>query len=136
MNRQVLFGYQLLTGVSDATTGTLLLIAPMLTLHMMHLRVPADAMIYNSFIGAFVLSVGFACLYGAYLVSQAGSRAKLEAVWLLTALTRASVAIFVIGQVLANTLELGWLTVAAVDSACVLIQAIGLRKGWLVSATR
>jgi len=136
MNRQVLFGYQLLTGISDATTGTLLLIAPMFTLHMMHLRVPADALIYNSFIGAFVLSVGFACLYGAYLVSKTGSRAKLETVWLLTALTRASVAIFVVGQVLANTLELGWLTVAAVDGACVLIQAIGLRKGWLASATR
>jgi hypothetical protein len=60
-----------------------------------------------------------------------GSPCKLEAVWLLTGITRASVAIFVIAQILAHTLEAGWLTVAISDGACVLIQAIGLRKDWL-----
>jgi hypothetical protein len=46
------------------------------------------------------------------------------------------VAIFVATQILAHTLEAGWLTVAISDGACVLIQAIGLRKGWLVYAAR
>jgi hypothetical protein len=136
MNRPILVGYQLLTGFSDASTGALLLLAPALTLRLMHLQAPSDALIYNSFIGAFVLSVGFACLYGAYLAFHGGCRTKLEMVWLLTALTRASVAIFVVGQVLVGTLEAGWLTVAAADGACVLIQAIGLRKEWLARATR
>jgi len=49
-------------------------------------------------------------------------------VWLLTAIIRASVAIFVITQILEHTLEVGWLTVAITDGACVLIQAMGLRK--------
>jgi hypothetical protein len=60
----------------------------------------------------------------------------VEAVWLLTAITRASVAIFVVTQILAQTLEAGWLSVAISDSACVLIQAIGLRKGWLANVAR
>jgi hypothetical protein len=49
---------------------------------------------------------------------------------------RASVAVFVTAQILAGTLETGWITVAAADGACVLIQAIGLRKGWLANAAR
>ena len=54
--------------------------------------------------------------------------------WLLTAITRASVAVFLVAQITSQTLEAGWLTVAIFDGACVLIQAIGLRKGWLADA--
>lgn len=136
MNRRILIGYQLITGLSDASTGVLLMVAPALTLRLMHLQAPPDTLIYNSFIGAFVFSVGLACLYGGYLAMHGSCRSRLEMIWLLTALTRASVAIFVAGQVMANTLEAGWLTVAAADGACVLIQAIGLRKGWLASVAR
>lgn len=136
MIRRILIGYQLLIGLSDTLTGALLIIAPVFTLRLMHLRAPGDALPYLSFIGAFVLSVGLACLYGAYVMMRRGSPCKLEVVWLLTAITRASVAIFVITQILAQTLEAGWLTVALTDSACVLIQAIGLRKGWLAHVAR
>ena len=136
MNRPILIGYQLLTGFSDASTGVLLLAAPGLALRLMYLSVPSDALIYISFVGAFVLSVGLACLYGGLLAYRRSSRAKLEIVWLLTAFTRASVATFVIGQVLASTLEAGWITVAAADGACVLIQGFGLRRGWLAHVSR
>jgi len=135
MNRSVLLVYQLLIGASDTATGALLLVAPELTLRLMRLHAPADALPYVSFIGAFVLSVGLACLYGAYLVTK-GSPGRLDVVWLLTALTRASVAIFVVGQILGGTLEAGWLTVAITDGACVLFQAAGLRQGWAASVTR
>lgn len=135
MNRSILLAYQVLIGVSDATTGALLLVAPELTLRLMRLHAPDDALPYVSFIGAFVLSVGLACLYGAYLVKR-GSRGRLEVVWLLTALTRASVAIFVLGQVVAGFLEAGWLTVAVADGACVLFQAAALLQGWAARVTR
>lgn len=131
MNRPILIAYQLLIGLSDTLTGALLMIAPQFTLGLMGLHAPANAMPYLSFIGSFVLSVGLSCLYGAYLMMRRGSPCRLEMVWLLTAITRASVAIFVIAQILAHTLEAGWLTVALSDGACVLIQTIGLRKGWL-----
>jgi hypothetical protein len=125
----------LLIGSSDTLTGVLLVVAPELTLRLMHLHAASDASVYLSFIGAFVLSVGLSCLYGAFIAFHRGFPTKLEIVWLLTAFTRASVAIFVVGQVLANTLAAGWLSVAAADGVCVLIQAVGLRKGWLVGAT-
>jgi hypothetical protein len=102
----------------------------------MRLNAPGDALPFLSFIGAFVFSVGLACLYGAWIMARRGSPCKLEVVWLLTAITRASVAIFVAGQILAHTLEAGWLSVAITDGACVAIQAIGLRKGWLAYVAR
>jgi hypothetical protein len=136
MNRSILIGYQLLIGISDTLTGALLIIAPEFTLGLMRLHVPEDALPFLSFIGAFVLSVGLACLYGAFVLVRRGSPCKVEVVWLLTAITRAGVAIFVVGQILAHTLETGWLTVALSDGVCALIQAIGLRKGWLANVAR
>jgi hypothetical protein len=126
----------LLIGLSDSITGALLIIAPEFTLRLMGLHASGDALPFISFIGAFVLSVGLACLYGAWVVARRKSPFKVEVVWLLTAITRASVAIFIVNQILAHSLEAGWLTVAATDGACVLIQAIGLRKGWLANAAR
>ena len=135
MNRSVLLAYQLLIGLSDATTGALLLVAPELTLHLMRLNAPADALPYVSFIGAFVFSVGLACLYGAYLVAR-GDPGKLDVVWLLKALTRASVAIVVLGHIFAGTLEAGWISVAITDGACVVFQAVALRQGWAARVAR
>jgi len=40
----------------------------------------------------------------------------------------------VLKGVLVGDLESGWITVAVFDAACVLIQAIGLRKRWLFDA--
>ena len=136
MNRPLLLAYQLLTGLSDALTGALLIIAPTLALRLMGLHVPEDALPFVSFIGAFVFSVGLACLFGARVVFRRGSPCRLETVWLLTAITRASVAIFVVAQVLDHSLQAGWLTVAIADGACVVIQAIGLRKGWVANVAR
>ena len=136
MSRPVLIVYQLLIGLSDAITGALLIAAPEFTLGMMRLHAPDNALVYLSFIGAFVLSVGLSCLYGAYLMIRRENSCRLEIVWLLTATIRASVAIFVLTQILAHTLEAGWLTVAIADGACVLIQAIGLRIGWLAHVAR
>ncbi|MGA7833328.1 MAG: hypothetical protein WCA21_20435 [Terracidiphilus sp.] len=136
MNRSILIGYQLLIGLSDTMTGALLIVAPAFTLRLMRLQASADALPFLSFIGAFVLSIGLACLYGALVTIRRGTPSKVEVVWLLTAITRASVAIFVGEQILTHELEAGWLSVTVSDGACVLIQAIGLRKGWLANVAR
>lgn len=136
MNRSFLLAYQWFIGLSDTLTGALLIIAPGVTLGLMHLHAPADALPYISYLGSFVLAVGLACVYGAIVMLRRGSPCKLETVWLLTAITRASVASVVVAQVLAHTLEAGWLTVAVFDSACVVFQTIGLRKGWLGHVAR
>jgi hypothetical protein len=136
MTRPILIAYQLLIGISDTLTGALLIVAPEFTLRLMRLQVPFDALTYLSFVGAFVFSVGLACLYGALLMDRRGSQRSLETVWMLTAFTRASVAIFVVAQIMNHSLEMGWSKVALSDGACVLIQAIGLRKCWLANVAK
>ena len=69
-------------------------------------------------------------------IHRIGGVPRLEAVWLLTAIIRSSVAIFVLAAVLNGTLAPGWLTIAVFDGICVLIQARGLRRGWLSHVTR
>ena len=136
MKRRILLGYQLLTGLSDGSTGVLLIFSPALTLRLMHLQVSAAALPFLSYIGAFVLSLGIACLYGAFLIRRAAFAPKLEVVWLLTAITRGLVAMFVVGKIVSGTLEAGWMTVAISDGALAFLQAIGLSKGWLADAAQ
>jgi hypothetical protein len=133
MKRNLLLAYQLLAGLSDASTGLLLLFAPLLTLHLMGLHAEPLTFVYLSYIGAFVLSTGLACLYGALLIQRRSMAvvAKLETVWLLTAITRACVAIFVVSSVVTHSLETGWITVGVSDGVLALFQLIGLAKGWL-----
>ena len=131
-----LLGYQLIAGASDTSTGALLIAAPLFTVRMMGVSVPSDATPFLSFIGAFVLAVGLSYLYGALLVRRTGGVPRLEAVWLLTAIIRSSVAIFVLGAVASRILSPGWLTIAIFDGICVVIQARGLRRGWLSHVTR
>lgn len=126
-----LLSYQLVAGFSDASTGALLIAAPLFTLRMMGLAVPADATPFLSFIGAFVFAVGLAYLYGALLVRRTSGVPRLEAVWIMTAIIRSSVAIFIVASVLNRSLAPGWLTIAIFDGICALIQARGLRQGWL-----
>ena len=131
MKRRILLGYQVITGLSDTSTGVLLVIAPALTLHLMKLHSVPDALPFLSYVGIFVLSVGLACLYGATLTTPRVRTEKLEVVWLLTALTRAMVALFVLTKVVSGALEAGWITVAITDGLFASIQAFGLAKGWL-----
>ena len=134
MKRRLLLGYQILTGMSDTCTGLLLIFAPALTARLMGLHVSLTALPFLSYIGAFVFSVGIACFYGALLTSRVAFREKLQVVWILTGITRACVALFVIAEILTGMLEPRWATVAATDGAFALLQAIGLSKGWLANA--
>ena len=134
MKRSLLLAYQWATGLSDSLTGILLYVAPCFTLRMMGVQAPADALPYIGYIGAFVLSVGLACLYGALLLQSGGCTDRIETVWLVTAFARGAVAIYLLQAVATGKLEAMWLTVAAFDGACVLVQGIGLRRRWLKNA--
>jgi len=133
MSRRLLVGYQLLTGLPDALTGVLLIFDPAWTLRLMRLHSP-DALPFLSFVGAFVLSVGIACLYGAILATRPASAPRLEGVWLLTAITRGLVATFVVAKIFSGSLESGWVTVAICDGIFALVQGIGLANGWINDA--
>jgi hypothetical protein len=133
MKRKLLVAYQLLAALSDTATGLLLIAVPAFMLRLMRLNAALDALPFLSYIGVFVLSVGVACLYGGWLALRRGSADKLKVVWLLTAVTRGLVATFVMVEVASAALKPGWLTVAFTDGAFVLIQVVGLARGWLQS---
>ena len=134
MKRSLLLLYQLLTGLSDTSTGILLIAAPVVTLRLMKLKAAEDTLPFLSYIGVFVLSVGIACLYGGWLAFRNASSDRLEVVWLLTAITRGLVALFVGVKIASGALEPGWLTVAVTDGAFALLQGVGLARGWLRDA--
>jgi hypothetical protein len=136
MKKSILLVYQIVAGIADAATGAMLIAAPSFTLHRMQLDVPPDALPFLSFIGAFVLAVGLSYLYGALLIRRTGGGPRLEAIWLVTAIVRSSVAVFVVAAIAGGSLEPGWSTIAFFDGACVLLQAVGLRKGWLSDVAR
>ena len=130
MNRKVLLAYQLITSFSDTCTGILLIVVPGLTLTLMGVTAPAGWLVYIAYIGAFVLGVGLCCFYGVRLILRGDHGRQLGTVWLLTAVMRASVAVFVAQQVAVGMLSTGWTAVAVFDGACVLVQALGLQKKW------
>ncbi len=128
MSRRTVVLYQWLAGLSDTVTGLLLIMAPGLTLRLMGLHAEAAALPFVSFVGAFVLAVGLAYLYGGL---PGRGVVELEVVWALTAITRGSVAVVVIAKIMAGSLESGWITVGVFDGVLALFQATGLMKGWL-----
>ena len=131
MKRRLLLAYQILTGLSDTTTGLLLIFAPALTLHLLELHAVPAALPFLSYMGVFVLSVGIACFYGGVLAIHPAMAEKLEVVWLITGITRAMVAIFVLVSLFSKMLEAGWITVALTDGFIALLQFYGLARGWL-----
>ena len=131
MSKRLLFAYQLLTGLSDTSTGLLLIVAPGLTLHLMGLSASSGSLTFLSFIGAFVLSVGVACLYGAWLATLPVFALRLREVWILTAITRGLVAAFLFAKILSGTLPPGWSSAAVSDGAFALLQIVGILQGWL-----
>ena len=131
MKRSLLIAYQLATGLSDASTGLLLIASPELALRLMKLHAATEILPFLSYIGTFVLSVGIACLYGAVLAARPGSEEKLEVVWTLTTITRGLVATFVAYQIATSHFEPGWISVVIVDGAIALLQLVGLTRKWL-----
>lgn len=135
MTRNALIAYQFLTGLSDLGAGVLLCIAPLAALELFGLHPPHQSEPFVAYIGAFVLSTGLACLYGAQSLFMRDAVERIETVWLLTAFTRSAVAIYLAKCILTRELEPGWMTVAAFDGICTVIQAAGLRLGWLRNAS-
>jgi hypothetical protein len=129
MNRRLLLAYQLVNGLLDTVTGLLLLFSPGATLHMMSLHASPENFPFLSYIGAFVLSLGSAYLYGAFLTTQPAFLQKLQVVWLLSGVTRAFVALFLVASISGGAFGAGWINVAVADGVLALIQGIGLVKG-------
>ncbi len=123
--RKFLVIWSVSVGSMDALTGLLLVFAPALALKSLGMAVPsADALVFVSWIGAFVGGVGLS--YGMAL----GEWRRGRAVWQITALLRMLVAVLVMSRLAAHTLEAAWLTVALTDLVVAAVQMVVLRAGW------
>ncbi len=127
--------YQYLAGLSDAGTGLLLIAAPAWTLHLMGLGIIPQPVAFVRYIGVFVLSVGLTYWWAALRWPfMAHAHIGWSTQWKITALVRTLVALFIVWQVAAGSLEPRWITVALSDGAFALIQWAGLALGWLERA--
>ena len=123
--------YQWLCGCCDGFTGLLLILSPAWTLRLMGIRRLPESLEMASFVGVFVLGVGLAYLTMTAEPRTSGQAARWRAVWLVTAIIRTLVAVFLAWQILGGRMEAGWSVVLATDLILGLLQFAGLKLEWL-----
>lgn len=117
--------WSIAVGSMDALTGMLLIFCPALVLKMLNIEpLPQDALVFLSWIGVFVMSVGLS--YGLAL----STRGRAEAAWIFTSMVRILVAVFLTVRILDESLPRMWALVALADASVALVQIAILRAGW------
>jgi hypothetical protein len=122
------YGMMLLAGLMDATTGALLLAAPLWTLDLMGITILPQEPLFQRWIGAFVCSVG--CSYLFPFLLPAGPARDQRAVGILTMAT--IVRLFIAGfsgiAIATGALEPAWLSVTFTDATLAVLQIYILRN--------
>lgn len=118
--------WSIAVGSMDALTGLLLVIAPAGVLRLLKIEAPsADALVFLSWIGVFVMAVGL-----SYGLALGRHRGRGETVWAFTALVRMLVALFLTVKIVGGALDSAWAVVALSDASVAVVQIAILRKGW------
>ena len=118
--------WSIAVGSMDALTGLLLVIAPAGVLRLLKIEAPsADALVFLSWIGVFVMAVGL-----SYGLALGRHRGRGETVWAFTALVRMLVALFLTVKIVGGALDSAWAVVALSDASVAVVQIVILRKGW------
>lgn len=121
-----------LAGLMDASSGSLLMLAPEFTLKLMWVpAVAVEAQVFVRFIGAFVFSVG--CLYLGALSSvlMTGQLTFLRVLLLATAWVRTVICVSTSLMMYTGALPLEWISVPLSDGSLALFQAWVVFSGWL-----
>ena len=124
MNKLKLF--QWAVGAYDASTGILLVLAPVWTLHLMGMKNIPDPADIISFVGIFVAAVGV-----SYFLVHREDVVGWKMQWKVTALVRLSVACFLTWKIFGANWETRWITVLLTDLVIAAVQIVGLKRGWL-----
>src|SRR5579862_2556554 len=134
--RQWLNIYQFIAGLCDTSTGVLLVGFPDYTLSTLIGLTIVPPRPFIRFIGVFVLAVGITYFWSLvrYPLNDDGSIVWMTQ-WKITALIRALVALFVLWQVTAHTIDFRWIAVALTDGFFAAMQMIGLEQGWIERAS-
>ncbi len=124
----------LLAGLMDGATGALLLANPLWTLQRMGITTLPLEPVFQSWIGAFVCSVG--CSYLFPFLLPAGPQRDRCSVGILTMATivRLFIAAFSGTAIVTGALDAAWLSVPLTDATLAVLQAIVLKKKILDTA--
>jgi hypothetical protein len=117
-----------LAGLMDATTGALLLAAPLWTLRLMGITVLPAEPLYQRWIGAFVCSVGCSYLFPFLLPSGPGRDRTAAGILTMATIVRIFIAVFSCAAIASGALEPAWLSVTATDGSLAVAQIIVLRR--------
>ena len=133
--RTAIFLYHYAAGLCDTSTGLLLVFAPAFTLRLMGITRNPQPLFYASYVGIFVFCVGFSYLVvpGTGLAKSLGS-ASWRTQWLITALFRTAIAVFVCAEVARGIMQPAWIAVALTDATFAAVQWVGLRRDWIALA--
>lgn len=124
--------WSIAVGSMDALTGLLLVFFPASVLGMLGIDPPtADALVFLSWIGVFVMAVGLS--YGLALGKR---RSRGETVWMFTSIVRIMVAVFLTIRIIDGSLPIAWALVGVSDGTVALVQMAVLRAGWWKEAYR
>lgn len=123
----------LLAGGGDLATGLLLLAAPELVLRLLGIARPEGSLALFRFVGVFVGCVGLSYLH-PWLRGRFYRAQRLAAALEMTAGFRLAVALFLGVAVLANEMDLPWMTVGIYDAVVATLQLGLLSKGFFDAA--
>ena len=124
--------WSIAVGAMDALTGLLLVFFPASVLAMLGIDQPsADALVFLSWIGVFVMAVGLS--YGLALGKR---RSRGETVWMVTSIVRVLVAVFLTFKIIDESMAMAWMLVAVADCVVALVQIAVLRAGWWKEPSR
>jgi Na+-driven multidrug efflux pump len=123
--KKFVMGWSIAVGAMDAVTGLLMVVAPEMVLKMLGIApVSPDALVFLSWMGVFVGGVGL-----SYVIAL-GDRRMGQAVWMVTALVRLLVAVFVTWRIADGSLAGAWVSVALTDLVVAVVQTAVVRAGW------
>ncbi|MCX6880686.1 MAG: hypothetical protein NTW21_43800 [Verrucomicrobia bacterium] len=123
--KKFVVGWSIAVGLMDVLTGVLLMADPALVLSTLGMApLSSDALVFLSWVGVFVTGVGLS--YAMALTDRRRGRT----VWMVTALMRALVAVFVAWRVADGSLVPMWAAVALTDAVVTVVQVGVLRSGW------
>ena len=122
------YGMMLLAGLMDATTGALLLAAPMWTLNLMGITILPLEPLFQRWIGAFVCSVGCSYLFPFLLRSGPERDHRTAGILTMATIVRIFIAAFSGVAIATGALEPAWLSVTFTDATLAILQLIVLRK--------
>jgi hypothetical protein len=119
--------FMLIAGLTDTSTGLLLIARPEFTLGIMGIQSVPMEIVYMQFIGAFVLATGSAYLVMLRLYQRLKDLSLIKTTLILTAWLRLVIGLFVSAAVIRGALECAWIMVAITDGSFALIQIGALR---------